>query len=70
MSIFFCQGCQQNKDSDEIEVYEGEDGQYCADCIPVESTNNTIEKVAKHCDSNSLEIRDIDLRVKKLEDKK
>ena len=69
MSNFFCQGCQKNKDSDEVPVHEGESGQYCDDCYTGEDRDEEMEKLAKQVDANSIETFELEKRVKKLEDK-
>ena len=68
MSMFYCQGCQNYKDSDRSGINDGEDGQYCDDCF--EGENKEIEKIAKQVDQNSIETFELDKRVKKLESEK
>lgn len=69
MSLFYCQGCQQYRDADENGIQDGTDGQYCDDCITEGNNINNPELMAKQIDGNSLEIIDMDKRVKKLEGK-
>lgn len=64
MSIFLCEGCQLNRDSDIDGIHNRIDGLYCNDC---DCKITDIEKLTKQCYGNSLEIRDLDRRIKLLE---
>jgi len=73
MSMFYCVGCQQYKDSDRSGINDGEDGQYCDDCFDIEtkkSAMQSMEKIAEQVDQNSIETFELDKRVKKLEGEK
>lgn len=70
MSIYFCQECQQHKDNDVCPVHQHEDGQCCKDCLVGKTKEKEMEKIANQVDGNTLELIDIDKRVKKLEAKK
>lgn len=70
MSMFFCQGCQEYRNSDKTPVHNGEDGQYCDDCWTGRTKEREFEKIQKQIDSNSADIIDLDNRVKQLEKKK
>lgn len=75
MSVFFCEGCQQHRDGDVdgMNVMRGKE--FCEscwgskDCREICEKDTELEKIAKQCDGNSLELLDIDERVKKLEGK-
>lgn len=66
MSIYFCVSCQNYRDADVHGINNGIDGQYCDNCWDIKEEN---EKVKIQVDSNSIEILEIDKRVKKLEGK-
>ena len=67
MSMFYCIGCQQYRDSDHHGLNDGPTGQYCEDCYAEKTTEIELEKIAEQVDGNSLEIIEMDKRVKKLE---
>jgi len=58
MSMFYCYGCQRYRDSDRSGINDGEDGQYCDDCFDGEtkkSATQSMEKIARQVDQNSIE---------------
>ena len=69
MSIYFCIKCQMKHDSDFSPVHKFEGGEVCEECWLEEETTTELERVAKQTDSNSVEIMELDKRVKKLEGK-
>jgi hypothetical protein len=70
MACYFCQVCQQHKDDDVCPMHDHEEGQCCDDCFFGKERAKEMEKIAKQCDGNSLGLMDVDLRLKKLEEKK
>lgn len=69
-AVYFCQVCQEHKNDNICLMHVHEDGQCCDDCFFGRKRAKEMEKIAKQVDGNSLELMDMDLRIKELEEKK
>ena len=75
-TVYFCQSCQRYRDTKTSPIHQHEDGQCCDDCFFGRTKEKVWDKfvkqcdeTAEQCDENSVEIFELDKRVKKLERK-